>query len=226
MDSQKLVILILVPIAVLVLLFIAKKPMNKSNNLDHAVNSENQLETSNTTATPDLTTQKSQEEQAVQKSYTAILNTDKGKITVKLNDSQTPKTVENFVTLANKNFYDGTIFHRVVKGFMIQGGDPNGNGTGGPGYKFDDEPFTGEYTRGTIAMANSGPNTNGSQFFIMHQDYNLPKDYVVFGKVIEGLDVVDEIANSNVESNAGGEMSKPTTPTTVTTVEIIENETI
>src|SRR3989338_5990358 len=105
------------------------------------------------------------------KSYTAVLLTSAGTIVIELNAKQTPVTVNNFVTLARSKFYDGTIFHRAVRGFMIQGGDPKGNGTGGPGYKFDDEPFTGSYTRGTVAMANSGPNTNGSQFFIMHADY-------------------------------------------------------
>ncbi|PIU73929.1 peptidylprolyl isomerase, partial [Candidatus Roizmanbacteria bacterium CG06_land_8_20_14_3_00_34_14] len=104
------------------------------------------------------------------KILTAVLHTEKGDMTVSLNTNDTPKTVNNFVTLAKKGFYNGTIFHRVIKGFMIQGGDPKGDGTGGPGYKFDDEPFTGEYTRGTIAMANAGPDTNGSQFFIMHAD--------------------------------------------------------
>jgi len=99
------------------------------------------------------------------KKYTAILKTEKGDITIALNSDQTPITVNNFVTLAKKGFYNKTIFHRVIKGFMIQGGDPKGDGTGGPGYKFADEPFTGEYTRGTIAMANSGPNTNGSHFW-------------------------------------------------------------
>ena len=124
-------------------------------------------------------------------SYTAVLSTSVGDIKIKLNDDQTPLTVKNFVTLAKKKFYDKTIFHRVISGFMIQGGDPNGDGTGGPGYKFDDESFTGEYTRGTVAMANSGPNTNGSQFFIMHEDYPLPKNYVIFGHVTEGLQLCE-----------------------------------
>lgn len=124
----------------------------------------------------------------------AVLHTEKGNITISLNTDQTPITVNNFVTLAKKGFYNKTIFHRVIKGFMIQGGDPNGDGTGGPGYKFADEPFTGEYTRVTVAMANSGPNTNGSQFFIMHKDNPLPKNYVIFGKVISGMETVDAIA--------------------------------
>lgn len=154
------------------------------------------------------------------KSYTALLHTTEGDIEIKLNDTQTPKTVQNFVDLANKGFYANTVFHRVIKGFMIQGGDPKGDGTGGPGYKFDDEPFTGEYTRGTVAMANAGPNTNGSQFFIMHADYPLPKNYVIFGHVAKGLDVVDKIASASVTENSFGEASKPVTPVKITSVEI------
>lgn len=158
----------------------------------------------------------------MKKSYTAILHTDKGDITIALNAKDTPKTAENFVTLSRKNFYDGTVFHRVIAGFMIQGGDPKGDGTGGPGYKFADEPFSGEYTRGTVAMANSGPNTNGSQFFIMHADTALPKNYVIFGNVTKGLDVVDTIATAPVMMSPSGENSQPVTPVNVTSVEILE----
>lgn len=128
---------------------------------------------------------------------TAVINTSKGSMKVDLFPKIAPNTVRNFVELAkgtrinpntgvkvsDKPFYDGLIFHRIIKGFMIQGGDPNGTGTGGPGYKFADEPVTEEYTRGTIAMANSGPNTNGSQFFIMHTDYALPPSYTIFGRI-------------------------------------------
>ncbi len=157
-----------------------------------------------------------------QKSYWAILKTTAGNIKIQLDADITPKTVNNFVYLAKNNFYNQTIFHRVIKGFMIQGGDPKGDGTGDPGYFFDDEPFTGEYTRGTVAMANAGRNTNGSQFFIMHQDYQLPKNYVIFGKVVSGLDVVDKIATASVEMNAFGEESKPVSPVMINSVEIIE----
>ena len=156
------------------------------------------------------------------KKITAILYTEKGDITIALNTDQTPITVNNFATLAKKGFYNKTIFHRVIKGFMIQGGDPKGDGTGGPGYKFDDEPFTGEYTRGTIAMANAGPNTNGSQFFIMHTDNSLPKNYVIFGKVTKGIDVVDAIAESPVQSSFSGENSSPVTPVRILTIDIKE----
>ncbi|MBI4100280.1 peptidylprolyl isomerase [Candidatus Microgenomates bacterium] len=157
------------------------------------------------------------------KKYTAILTTSKGIITISLNADKTPITVNNFVSLARKDFYNNTVFHRIIKGFMIQGGDSKGDGTGGPGYKFNDEPFEGEYTRGTVAMANAGPNTNGSQFFIMHKDYDLPKNYVIFGQVIEGLEILDKIAESPVEASSMGEMSKPTQPITLQSVEITEN---
>lgn len=156
------------------------------------------------------------------KHYTATLHTSRGDITIAFNFGQTPNTVKNFVDLARRNFYDGTIFHRVIKGFMIQGGDPRGDGTGGPGYKFADEEFTGEYVRGAVAMANSGPNTNGSQFFIMHADYPLPKNYTIFGNVVSGLDTVDAIAESPVTGGSSGEPSTPVSPTTITGVEIKE----
>jgi cyclophilin family peptidyl-prolyl cis-trans isomerase len=162
------------------------------------------------------------EDTNMKKSYTAVLKTTEGDITIELAKNATPKTVNNFVTLAQKNFYDNTIFHRVLDGFMIQGGDPEGTGRGGPGYRFDDEPFQGEYSRGTIAMANAGPNTNGSQFFIMHKDYPLPKNYVIFGKVISGIEVVDAIATADVTTSESGEPSKPVNPVKIVSVEIIE----
>ncbi len=156
------------------------------------------------------------------KTYTAVLKTTEGDITVQLNASKVPVTVNNFVTLAKKGFYNNTIFHRVIKGFMIQGGDPKGDGTGGPGYTFEDEPFDDEYKRGTIAMANAGPDTNGSQFFIMHQDYDLPPNYTIFGKVVSGIEVVDKIAEAQVSTSETGEKSKPVNPVKVTSVEISE----
>lgn len=156
------------------------------------------------------------------KTYTAKMKTTAGEMEIALNAAATPNTVNNFVFLAKKNFYDNVIFHRVIKGFMIQGGDPEGTGRGGPGYKFDDEPFTGEYTKGTLAMANSGPNTNGSQFFIMHADVPLQKDYVIFGKVTKGLDVVDKIATAPTTLGADGAMSSPVSPVKILSVEIIE----
>lgn len=109
-----------------------------------------------------------------------------------------PIASSNFIALANAKFYDGLTFHRREEGFVIQGGDPKGDGTGGPGYKFADEPVTRDYKRGIVAMANSGPNTNGSQFFIMLADYPLPKQYTIFGKVIEGVNLVDKIQVGDV----------------------------
>jgi len=156
------------------------------------------------------------------KEYAVLFKTDLGNIKILLNTKGTPITVNNFVYLAGDNFYNGTIFHRTINGFMIQGGDPLGNGQGGPGYKFDDEPFEGEYTRGTVAMANAGPNTNGSQFFIMHADQALPKNYVIFGRVVEGMEVVDRIATAPVEAGATGEMSKPINPVKISSTEILE----
>jgi cyclophilin family peptidyl-prolyl cis-trans isomerase len=134
------------------------------------------------------------------------ISTDKGDVVIELS-ADAPIASSNFIYLVNKKFYDGIIFHRVIKGFMIQGGDPNGTGSGGPGYNFEDEldPGTGSYkkgyVRGAVAMANAGPNTNGSQFFIMHQDYQLPHSYTIFASVISGMDVVDAIANSQVEGD-------------------------
>lgn len=154
------------------------------------------------------------------KKYRATLKTDVGDIIVLLDAKEVPITVNNFVFLAKEKFYDDTIFHRTIKGFMIQGGDPAGTGAGGPGYKFDDEPFTGEYMRGTVAMANAGSNTNGSQFFIMHADTVLPKNYVIFGHVTVGLDVVDKIAEA--PTKPGGEGSTPVTPVKVQAVTISE----
>ncbi|KKU42357.1 MAG: Peptidyl-prolyl cis-trans isomerase [Candidatus Wolfebacteria bacterium GW2011_GWB2_46_69] len=155
--------------------------------------------------------------------FTATVETTEGTIVIKLNKEQTQKTVENFKTLAKKGFYNNTVFHRVIKGFMIQGGDPKGDGTGGPGYTFADEPFTGEYTRGTIAMANAGPNTNGSQFFIMHADYPLPKNYVIFGRVTNGMETVDKIADAAVTPNRySGEPSTPVKPAKVLSITLSE----
>ncbi len=152
--------------------------------------------------------------------YTAVVTTSKGAFTIEMNKGQTPITVNNFLTLAQKGFYNGTIFHRVIKGFMIQGGDPTGTGTGGPGYRFADEPFEGAYTRGTVAMANAGPDTNGSQFFIMHEDQQLPPNYTIFGHVIEGMETVDAIASGAVTMSSSGEQSKPVEPVSIMKIEV------
>ena len=126
--------------------------------------------------------------------YRAVLDTNHGEITLALDPGRSPLTVNNFVFLAREGFYDGVIFHRCIPGFVIQGGDPTGTGRGGPGYKFRDElDGAGSYSRGTVAMANSGPNTNGSQFFICVADVGLPHSYTIFGEVTSGFDAVDSI---------------------------------
>ena len=122
------------------------------------------------------------------------MTTSKGEIVFKLYEKDAPKTVSNFVYLTKGGYYDGLTFHRVEPGFVIQGGDPSGNGTGGPGYQFEDEKVTRSYTTGIVAMANAGPDTNGSQFFIMLGDTPLPPSYSIFGRVISGQEVVDKIA--------------------------------
>ena len=127
---------------------------------------------------------------------TAILNTSHGPIHVELFDDDAPKTVSNFRKLASEGFYDGVIFHRVIPDFMIQGGDPTGTGSGGPGYTFEDEFNEHKIVRGALAMANAGPNTNGSQFFIVTTEAApwLDGKHTVFGRVVEGMDVVDQIS--------------------------------
>ncbi|MQF98625.1 MAG: peptidylprolyl isomerase [SAR202 cluster bacterium] len=152
----------------------------------------------------------------------AIINTSNGQIRVNFFPSDAPITVNNFVFLAKEGYYNDVIFHRVVEGFMIQGGDPTGTGMGGPGYTFPDEPVSRDYLRGTMAMANAGPNTNGSQFFIMHRNGSLPKNYTIFGEVVEGMDVVDTIANLEVSMSGSGEMSKPINPTKILDVIVEE----
>ena len=155
------------------------------------------------------------------KLYSATLHTSKGDITFDLLMSDAPKTVNNFVFLAREGFYDGAPFHRVIKGFMIQGGDPTGTGRGGPGYRFADERVSRRYERGIVAMANAGPNTNGSQFFICHgrNAESLPPSYTIFGKVSGGLDVVDAIAGV---ATTGPERSTPTEKITINSVTIAE----
>ena len=154
------------------------------------------------------------------KDYRATIRTSMGEIVVDLFETETPITVNNFVFLAENDYYTNVPFHRIIKGFMIQTGDPTGTGAGGPGYKFQDEPVQRDYVKGTLAMANAGPNTNGSQFFITHADVGLQKDYTIFGEVIEGMDVVDAIASVPVSASARGEKSVPDEPVTLESVEI------
>jgi cyclophilin family peptidyl-prolyl cis-trans isomerase len=146
------------------------------------------------------------------KIYRATITTDRGTIVMDLDPQLAPTTVNNFVGLARQGYYDGLTFHRVVPDFVIQGGCPQGTGTGGPGYKFADEPVKGEYTLGAVAMANAGPNTNGSQFFITTSDQSrqLPKQYNLFGYVVVGMDTVlatevgDVMQSVTVEDRARG----------------------
>jgi cyclophilin family peptidyl-prolyl cis-trans isomerase len=156
--------------------------------------------------------------------HVVTIKTNMGEIRFMTYDKDTPETVNNFITLAQKGFYDGVIFHRVIDGFMIQGGDPTGTGTGGPGYTFKDElnpeteSYKEGYKKGAVAMANAGPNTNGSQFFIMVSDYALPHSYTIFGKVISGQEVADAIAKAEKDSN-----DKPISPVIMEKVTVTES---
>jgi peptidyl-prolyl cis-trans isomerase B (cyclophilin B) len=136
-------------------------------------------------------------------SSTAVMHTNHGDITLELFDEDAPKTVANFKKLAGDNFYNGVVFHRVIKDFMIQGGDPTGTGRGGPGYTFEDEFNDNKIVRGALAMANAGPNTNGSQFFLVTTDAApwLDGKHTVFGRVVEGMEVVDTIEGSETDHN-------------------------
>lgn len=225
MDKETVPVFILMGIVAIVGIFFIlrqEKPVRQAEVMQDQSQPNSDSVTNSSDTSMQGNTQAPAMEIDTNKSYTAVLNTSEGPIRIALNDDQTPVTVNNFVSLARKGFYDGTIFHRVIDGFMIQGGDPKGDGTGGPGYRFADEDFEGEYTRGTVAMANAGPDTNGSQFFIMHEDYDLPKNYVIFGYVAEGMETVDAIATAPVKRSASGENSSPVTPVKVETVEIIE----
>ncbi|HEY1108648.1 MAG TPA: peptidylprolyl isomerase [Opitutaceae bacterium] len=151
----------------------------------------------------------------------AVIETAKGSIEIELYESAAPKAVENFRLLAEHGYYDGLTFHRIIKGFMMQGGDPLGDGRGGMsawGGTFEDEIdrgselYRGGYKRGLVAMANAGPNTNTSQFFIMHQNYRLPPAYVIFGKVVRGMEVVDALVESPAKLGTDGDLSSPITP--------------
>jgi len=159
----------------------------------------------------------------------AVIETDKGPIEIEFLAADSPKAVVNFRLLAEHGYYDGLTFHRIVKGFMIQGGDPSGDGTGGESawggtfaddIKADSALYRGGYKRGLIAMANAGPNTNGSQFFILHDDYPLPPRYVIFAKVTSGLDTVDALASTPTTMGADGGMSQPLTPPIIRKVTI------
>ena len=152
------------------------------------------------------------------KRYTATMSTSMGDLVIALDAVQAPKTVNNFVFLAREGYYDGVIFHRIISGFMCQGGDPTGTGRGGPGYKFGDElPRPGQYEVGSVAMANAGPNTNGSQFFLIsgNDGVRLPPSYSLFGQIVKGLDIVD-----NMQRVATGGGDKPKTDVVINGVAI------
>ena len=159
------------------------------------------------------------------KTYRATLDTSAGTVEVEFFPKDAPQTVNNFVCLARAGYFDGTPFHRIVQGFVAQGGDPTGTGSGGPGYRFADEPIPANrnYTKGTLAMANSGANTNGSQFFICTADLSgrLPKNYNIFGQVINGMDVVDALDKTPTQVR-NGEKSSPVNPVTLNKVTITE----
>ena len=159
----------------------------------------------------------------ISKKYTAVIKTSMGDMSVEFFTEEAPMTVNNFINLSRDGYYDNVIFHRVISGFMIQGGDPSGTGHGEmgkyPGYKFEDELNNQRsYEKGILAMANAGPDTNGSQFFIMHVDYPLPYQYTIFGLVTDGLDIIDKIAS--VETGDG---DKPVNDVVIESIEIKEN---
>ena len=159
----------------------------------------------------------------ISKKYTAVIKTSMGDMSIEFFTEDAPMTVNNFINLSRDGYYDNVIFHRVISGFMIQGGDPSGTGHGEmgkyPGYKFEDELNNQRsYDKGILAMANAGPDTNGSQFFIMHVNYPLPYQYTIFGFVTDGLEVIDKIAS--VETGDG---DKPVNDVIIETVEVKEN---
>jgi peptidylprolyl isomerase len=158
------------------------------------------------------------------KQYTATIQTTEGTLTAQLLPGEAPKTVNNFVFLAREGYYNGVPFHRVIKNFMVQTGDPTGTGSGGPGYRFADEPIRSDYEPGTLAMANSGPHTNGSQFFIVHGSggRKLDKKYTIFGRLTAGMEVLEKIANTPVRASRSGESSQPVETPRIESVSIEE----
>ncbi|MGM0629371.1 MAG: peptidylprolyl isomerase [Patescibacteria group bacterium] len=218
MNKRNLIIIVLAVLVIFTGGFFIYGNMNDDNDLDYEEN------------TPNNEVSESQEDEVVINNgedinmTQATLKTSKGDIVLEFYPELAPMAVKNFQDLAKDGFYDGVIFHRVIEGFMIQGGDPNGTGRGGPGYTFEDELDPESeiaqrgYVRGVLAMANSGPDTNGSQFFIMHKDYPLPYNYTIFGKVVDGMDVVDSIATTET-----GAMDKPVEGIVIEEVEVSEN---
>ena len=183
---------------ILILFFVFLKPQTKTNLENNIEQNEKQENINN---------EKNINNQKKYMNYIITLQTNKGEIKFETYAEESPNTVQNFISLANKGFYNGVIFHRVIDEFMIQGGDPTGTGRGGPGYSFDDEInpnseiYKNGYLKGVIAMANTGPNTQGSQFFIMVADYPLPPAYTIFGKVIAGQETADAISLVKKDTN-------------------------
>lgn len=211
-SAQKTALFIFLGILAILLMYVAARGLHKSSlytysddayNTDTINDAEPSSNPSSTSSQPNPMSNSTYTfpgvlpaDQITNKKVTIV--TKKGTIVFELYPEDAPKTVSNFVYLTTQKFYDGLKFHRYEPGFVIQGGDPSGNGTGGPGYKFEDEKVTKKYTKGIVAMANAGPNTNGSQFFIMLDDVGLPPQYTIFGKVISGMDVVDQIRAGDV----------------------------
>ena len=191
---------------------------------DESIQEDSLIETEETIMTYDKTYNSKPEFTIdTSKQYTAEIETSSGDMVIELFTETAPNTVNNFISLSQDGYYNNVIFHRVIKDFMIQGGDPSGTGHGQmgkyPGYEFEDELNNQRpYEKGILAMANRGPNTNGSQFFIMHQDYPLPYSYTIFGQVVDGFDVIDKIASVETDS-----ADKPTTDVVISTVEVTEN---
>jgi len=214
--SKPLIIIIIAAVVILgawgVYYYGTMKPQEPQNNGASANSAGNQ-----STIKTDNSTLKNM-------SHIITIKTSMGDISFVTYDADAPNTVKNFITLADKGFYNGVIFHRVIPGFMIQGGDPLGTGTGGPGYTFNDElnpetaSYKSGYQKGVVAMANAGPNTNGSQFFIMVADYPLPNNYTIFGKVVSGQDVADAISKVKTGPN-----DRPVSNVTMEKVTVADN---
>ncbi|XOU94943.1 MAG: peptidylprolyl isomerase [Candidatus Kerfeldbacteria bacterium] len=200
MNNSAKIILGIIAVAALfliVMLFMTESEDNKINNNVNTNLTTNTINTNMSEAKTYAFPGKLPDERIVNKKVK--METSKGVIEFELYPEDAPKTVSNFVYLTEEGYYDGVTFHRVEPGFVIQGGDPLGTGTGGPGYKFEDEPITKEYDLGVVAMANAGPDTNGSQFFIMLDNNDtLPKDYTIFGKVTFGIEIVKQIEIGDV----------------------------
>lgn len=191
-------VIVFLAVSILLVLFIRQdKIVTQSSTTSNSIHSVSPTQTMNGSNKKKYSAFPRELPVAELQNKTVTISTKKGDIVFQI-FPEAPKTASNFITLARDGFYDGLTFHRVEPNFVIQGGDPNGNGTGGPGYKFEDEQVTKKYTRGIVAMANSGPNTNGSQFFIMLADTPLPPQYTIFGEVTKGMDVVDKIQVGDV----------------------------